>query len=64
MLNAPAATELKDNEIYELALKEFSEPELAQLTLAIVPINGWNRFNVAFRMPSGNYKSPHIRKTG
>lgn len=65
---AEAVTELKDrevpDEIYELALKEFSEPELAQLTLAIVAINGWNRFNVAFRTPAGNYKSPHIRKAG
>ncbi|MDE2477190.1 MAG: carboxymuconolactone decarboxylase family protein [Alphaproteobacteria bacterium] len=65
---AEAVTELKDrevpDEIYELALKEFSETELAQLTLAIVAINGWNRFNVAFRMPAGNYKSPHIRKVG
>lgn len=65
---AEAVTELKDrevpDEIYEAALKEFSETELAQLTLAIVAINGWNRFNVAFRMPAGNYKSPHIRKAG
>lgn len=65
---AEAVTELKDrevpDEIYEVALKEFSETELAQLTLAIVAINGWNRFNVAFRMPAGNYKSPHIRKVG
>lgn len=65
---AEAVTELKDrevpDEIYELALTEFSETELAQLTLAIVAINGWNRFNVAFRMPAGNYKSPHARKAG
>ena len=27
------------------------------LTLAIVTINGWNRFNVAFNTPAGNYKS-------
>jgi len=65
---AEAVTELKDHEVpdevYELALTEFSESELAQLTLAIVAINGWNRFNVAFRMPAGNYKSPHARKAG
>lgn len=63
---AEAVTELKDrevpDEIYESACKEFSETELAQLTLAIVAINGWNRFNVAFRTPAGNYKSPHARK--
>lgn len=32
---------------------EFSEEELAYLTLALVAINGWNRFNVAFRIPPG-----------
>lgn len=34
------------------------------VTLAIVAINGWNRFNVAFHAPAGNYKSAIIRKTG
>jgi alkylhydroperoxidase family enzyme len=37
--------------------KNFSEKELAQLTLSIIAINGWNRLNVAFRTPAGNYKS-------
>jgi AhpD family alkylhydroperoxidase len=46
------------DEVYSQALEEFSEKELAQLTLSIVAINGWNRFNVAFRTPAGNYKSP------
>jgi AhpD family alkylhydroperoxidase len=36
---------------YAAARAEFSEAELAQLTLSIVAINGWNRFNVGFRMP-------------
>jgi hypothetical protein len=35
----------------------FSEAELPQPALAIVAINGWNRFNVAFHMPAGNYQS-------
>lgn len=64
---AEAVTELRDNEVpdevYEAASREFSEAELTQLTLAIVAINGWNRFNVAFHTPAGNYKSP-IRKAG
>lgn len=38
-------------ETYAAARKEFSETELAQLTLSIVAINGWNRFNVGFRTP-------------
>ena len=45
------------DEVYNEARGEFSEKELAQLTLSIVAINGWNRFNVAFRTPAGNYKS-------
>ena len=58
---AEAVTRLTDqevpDEIYDQARKEFSDKELAQLTLAVVAINGWNRFNVAFRTPAGNYKS-------
>ena len=47
-----------------MASQKFSETELTQLTLAIAAINGWNRFNVAFHMPAGNYKSAIMRKTG
>ena len=43
--------------IYDAASQEFSEAELVQLTLAVVAINGWNRFNVAFHTPAGTYKS-------
>ena len=50
--------------VYDIARKEFSEAELTQLTLAIVAINGWNRLNVAFHTPAGDYKSPIVRKTG
>src|SRR5262245_20512676 len=58
---AEAVTRLTDKEVsddvYEQARKEFSDKELAQLTLATAAINGWNRLNVAFRTPAGNYKS-------
>jgi AhpD family alkylhydroperoxidase len=37
------------DEVFALARQHFSESELANLTLAVVAINGWNRFNVAFR---------------
>ena len=47
--------------IYEEARGQFSETELAQLTLAVVAINGWNRLNIAFRTPAGNYKAPAKR---
>ena len=58
---AEAVTRLTDqevpNEVYAQAAQEFSEKELAQLTLAVATINSWNRFNVAFRTPAGHYKS-------
>jgi AhpD family alkylhydroperoxidase len=58
---AEAVTRLENQEVpdavYDAASQQFSEAELAQLTLAIVAINGWNRFNVAFHTPAGNYKS-------
>jgi alkylhydroperoxidase family enzyme len=61
-------TRLDDQQIpdavCDIARKEFGEAELTQLTLAIVAINGWNGFNVAFQTPAGDYKSPIVRKTG
>jgi alkylhydroperoxidase family enzyme len=45
------------DEVYNQARAEFSETELAQLTLSVITINGWNRLNVAFRTPAGNYQS-------
>jgi AhpD family alkylhydroperoxidase len=65
---AEAVTKLDNQQvsdaIFEMASQEFSEAELMQLTLAIVAINGWNRFNVAFHTPAGDYRSPIMRKTG
>jgi AhpD family alkylhydroperoxidase len=43
------------DEVYERVRQEFSEDELAHLTLAIVAINGWNRLNVAARTVPGDY---------
>jgi AhpD family alkylhydroperoxidase len=39
------------SDVFEEAHSCFDETELADLTLAIVTINGWNRFNVGFRVP-------------
>jgi AhpD family alkylhydroperoxidase len=36
---------------FEAVRAHFGEAELAHLTLAIVAINGWNRFGVGFRLP-------------
>jgi hypothetical protein len=32
------------------------DEELANLTLAVVSINGWNRLNIDFRLPPGAYQ--------
>jgi AhpD family alkylhydroperoxidase len=44
--------------VYGTAREQFNERELANLTLAIIAINGWNRLNVAFRTPAGGYQPP------
>lgn len=44
------------DEVYEQARAQFSETELANLTAAIVAINGWNRFAISFRAVPGAYQ--------
>ena len=44
------------DEVYEQARAQFTEEELANLTLAVVAINGWNRLNIAFRTTPGTYQ--------
>ena len=43
------------DEVFERVRAQFSEDELAHLSLAIVAINGWNRLNVAARTVPGDY---------
>jgi AhpD family alkylhydroperoxidase len=43
------------DDVFERVRQQFSEDELAHLSLAIVAINGWNRLNVAARTVPGNY---------
>jgi AhpD family alkylhydroperoxidase len=47
--------------VYDQARAVFSDEELARLTLAVVAINGWNRFNIAFNVPAGNYKAGSLK---
>jgi AhpD family alkylhydroperoxidase len=42
--------------VFALARKYFTEDELVKLTLAIVTINGWNRFAISFRSEPGVYQ--------
>ena len=44
------------DEVFEEAHQHFSDEELANLTLAIVAINGWNRLNIALRTVPGTYQ--------
>ncbi len=50
------------DDVFEEASKHFNEKELVDLTMAVVAINGWNRFNVAFRSVPGDYQpTPRLR---
>lgn len=49
------ASEQVPDALFEQVRPHFSDKELADLTLAVIAINGWNRLNVAFRTPAGNY---------
>src|SRR5260370_6389608 len=55
-----AETHVPDD-VYEEGRKQFSETELANLTLAVVTINAWNRLSVAFRVTPGTYQPAHAR---
>lgn len=58
---AEAVTRLEHQHVpdalYEQALRAFSEEELAMLTLAVVEINGWNRFAISFQAAPGSYQA-------
>jgi len=45
------------DEIYERVHPHFADEDLANLTLAIVTINAWNRFGIGFRDEPGHYTS-------
>jgi len=56
---AEAVTKLEKknvpDDVYEEGLRQFSEEELIDLTMAVIGINSWNRINIAFRTPAGDY---------
>ena len=57
---AEAVTQLANGEVpdhvYDQAIQQFSEEELVDLTLAVNVINMYNRINIAFHTPAGNYQ--------
>jgi AhpD family alkylhydroperoxidase len=48
-------------DVYANLERYFDQEEIVALTLAIVAINGWNRFAVGLRSPVGDYVSPYAR---
>jgi AhpD family alkylhydroperoxidase len=44
------------DEIFNEVRKHFSEQELADLSLAVIAINGWNRLAIGFRSEVGAYQ--------
>lgn len=45
------------DELYARVREQFREEEMVALTLAVVQINGWNRFALAFRPEVGSYQT-------
>lgn len=46
--------------VYEEVKPQFSEKELADLTLAVATINAWNRLAIAARLVPGAYKAAEV----
>jgi len=63
---AEAVTNISDghapDELFEEARQYFSEQELADLTLAVTAINGWNRISIAFHVVPATYQPPQLKK--
>ncbi len=50
------------DELYAEVQRQFSDKELADLSFAIVAINGWNRLAIAFRSEVGSYQPAAAQK--
>jgi AhpD family alkylhydroperoxidase len=63
---AEAITQITDGHVpdavFDQARDQFSDQELADLTLAVVAINGWNRLNIAFRTVPGTYEPGQVTR--
>jgi hypothetical protein len=57
-----SATGHAPDELFEEARQYFSEQELADLTLAVTAINGWNRISIAFQVVPATYQPPQLKK--
>jgi len=52
------STDKVSDELYAKVRGEFGEKDLADLTLAVIAINGWNRLNVPFNTSSRHFEMP------
>jgi AhpD family alkylhydroperoxidase len=50
------------DDVYDQVRSQFSQDEIANLTLAVVSINSWNRLNIAFRTVPGSYQPATAEK--
>jgi AhpD family alkylhydroperoxidase len=53
-----------EDAVYENVKKQFSEKELADLTIAIATINTWNRLAIAARSTAGQYQPKQELRKG
>ncbi len=51
------------DDVYEQTRQQFTDDELVKLTLAVVAINAWNRFSIAFRAIPGTYQPTRRHET-
>ena len=49
-----------DDAVYDLVRPNFSEKELADLTLVLAAINAWNRLSIAARLTPGTYQPAQV----
>lgn len=50
------AAERVPDDVFAAVRPHFTDDQLAYLTLGVVAINSFNRFNVGLRMPAGSYQ--------
>lgn len=56
------ATNAVSDEIYDEVSRYFTQDEIANLLMAIVTINGWNRIAIATRMVPGSYDPQRLQE--
>ena len=50
------------DEVYEKVRPQFTEKEMADLTLLVATINAWNRLVISARVTPGGYQPPKARQ--